>query len=179
MSEVERYYDRRAVCEFEAGMREEAAEMAEEHRAAWGDSDEVVFAQMRAGVRAFMRHLVSKTLRENWESLRAEGRFSLERLLKEFFIAGRAMGLKEMLGMTMEEEGLMFGESKAAISWRLDQLSAFLKDAGFHGYKLPGQKRETTAYSQAQRRAQEKGANRLGGKRRKDGAEHPTSNTQH
>lgn len=144
------------------------------------EEDEVAFALKRAGVRAMMRRLIGAAMRPGSENLKPAARFSFQRLMKAFFQMARAMGMGEVVGLSYEDEGMMFGESKAAVSWRLKRLSEELEAAGLRGYKLPGQKKDTPEYSKAQKASQGKnGANRSKGKRPALHGKHPTSNHAH
>ncbi len=68
-------------------------------------------------------------------------------MLKQLVAVGRAMNEEPFAGMTMEECGDLFGETKSAHSWRCKLLSGEIKLAGMHGSQLPGQKREETSES--------------------------------
>ena len=72
-------------------------------------------------------------------------------MMKRLFVMGRALAIPAFLRLTMGEEALLFGQGKAAVSFRNKLFSGQLKLAGLRGYKLPGQKRETPRYAEAQR----------------------------
>lgn len=71
-------------------------------------------------------------------------------MLKQLAAAGRACHIEPFNLMTMEEIGLMFGETKAAHSWRCKLLSKEIELAGMRGSKLPGQKRKKASESYRQ-----------------------------
>lgn len=71
----------------------------------------------------------------------AEG-FNPLKMMKRLFAIGRALRLEPFTQMTMNEQGLMFSETKAAVSWRMKLLSGAIKLRGMAGHRLPGQKTE-------------------------------------
>ncbi len=136
-----------------------AAEAGELEEAGYSSTDaadrEAAYVFKRGGARAVVFWLAE-------QGQNPQGKLELTRLLKAVFTLGRAMGLPQFTTLTMQEEALMFGESKAAVSWRLKQVSGMVQATGARGFKLPGQKRETTAY----REAQKGNRNRRGKKKR-------------
>lgn len=69
----------------------------------------------------------------------AEG-FHPLKVMKRLYAVGRAMNVRPFTELTMEEQGKMFGETKAAVSWRMQLLSGLIKLRGMIGHRLPGQK---------------------------------------
>ncbi len=72
-----------------------------------------------------------------------------KKLVKRLLAVGRACGTEPFNVLTMEEAGLLCEETKAAHSHRCKVLSAMIKKAGMHGFKIAGQKPEsaTAKYS--------------------------------
>jgi hypothetical protein len=75
-------------------------------------------------------------------------------VLRRYFAVVKALQREDLLcGMTLQELGLMFGETKAAQSWRVKKIfSGYLRGAGAKGFKARFQKSETAraAYARAQ-----------------------------
>lgn len=96
--------------------------------------------QRLAGIRGLLAFLTSKGLHP-------------AAVLKQLYAAGRGFGQEPFCSLTMGEAALMFGETKAAVSWRCKVLSGKIELAGMKGSRLPGQKRPETreTYSAAQR----------------------------
>ena len=101
----------------------EAEDDGEEERA--GDYE---FRQRMIGVKAFFRFL------------RTHGVHPAA-MLKQLAAAGRACHEEPFAAMTMGEIGMLFGETKAAHSWRCKILSREIELSGQRGSKLPGQKK--------------------------------------
>lgn len=82
----------------------------------------------------------------------AEG-FHPLKMMKRLYAVGRAMGIDPFTQLTMEEQGLMFSETKAAVSWRMKLLSGIISRRAMAGKRLPGQKSPHSAgsYSVAQK----------------------------
>lgn len=114
--------------------------------------DEYDYAQRRAAIRALFRYL------------KAEGPHPLK-IMKRLWAVGRGMHDEYFASLTMTEAGLMFGESKAAHSWRMRVLSGMIELKGMHGIRLPGQK--TPASRAVYSAAQQGNSNRTGGKRKR------------
>jgi hypothetical protein len=95
-----------------------------------GEPGDYEMRQRAVGVRSFLRYLTCEI---------GKGA-ALLAIMKRLFAAGRAMGVAPFNQLTMTEAGLMFGETKAAHSWRCKLLSGKLKLAGMNGVQLPGQK---------------------------------------
>lgn len=112
-----------------------------------GEVGEYEMRQRMAGVRAFFKFLQSRGPHP-------------ASMLKMMAAAGRACQVAPFAAMTMEELGEMFGETKAAHSWRCKLLSREIKLAGMHGAKLPGQKSEEA--SESYRRVRQRNRNRAG-----------------
>lgn len=96
--------------------------------------------------------------------LTVEGSHPLK-IMKRLYAIGRGFRIAPFVDLTMEEAGLMFGETKAAHSWRFKFLSGKIEQCGMKGSKLAGQKSKFSRgnYSAAQQGNQ----NRKNGKRRK------------
>lgn len=75
-------------------------------------------------------------------------------VLRRYFAVAKALQREDLLcGMTLHELGLMFGETRAAQSWRVKKIfSGYLKGRGAKGFKARFQKSEAAreAYSRAQ-----------------------------
>jgi len=108
------------------------------------------FRQRMLGVRAFFRFL------------KAHGVHPAA-MLKQLAAAGRACHVEPFSEMTMGELGMLFGETKAAHSWRCKLLSREIVLTGLHGSKLPGQKRAEA--SEVYRQIRKGNTNRKGGKK--------------
>ncbi len=87
-------------------------------------------------------------------------------VLRRVFAVAKAID-PELLGhMNLEELGLMFGETKAAQSWRVKKIfSDYQKERGVKGFKANFQKSETACGAMS--RAQRGNKNRSGKKRKK------------
>jgi hypothetical protein len=105
-----------------------------------GEIGEYEMAQRRAAIKGLFRYLL------------AEGNHPLK-LMKRLYAVGVGLCIDEFSGMTNEERGMMFGESKAAVSWRIKFLSGLIRRSGMRGVKLPGQKSPESAavYAQVQK----------------------------
>lgn len=103
------------------------------------DEREDRMAERRAAIRGFYRYLL------------AEGDHPLK-IMKRLYAVGNGMRIEPFCTMTMEERGLMFGEGKAAVSWRMKKLSGEVEKSGQLGSRMPGQKTKgsTSKYSAAQ-----------------------------
>lgn len=88
--------------------------------------------QRMVGARAFIRFLQSTGVHPS-------------AMLKQLVAAGRALHVEPFSSMTMEESGLLMGETKASHSFRCKYLSKKIKMAGMNGCKLPGQKGEAAS----------------------------------
>ena len=75
-----------------------------------GEPGQYEYAQRRLGIRALFAYLC------------AEGNDPLK-IMKRLYAAGRGFSLEPFCTMTMREQALMFGETPAAVSWRMKQLS--------------------------------------------------------
>lgn len=104
-----------------------------------GEPGEYEMAQRRAAVRAVFRYVG----KEGPNPLKA---------MKRFYTLARGMGIEPFCNLTMEEAGLMLGETKAAVSYRMKQLSGKVEVLGMKGSRLPGQKVKSSSpnYSKAQ-----------------------------
>lgn len=72
-----------------------------------------------------------------------------------------------LLNMSLEEIGMMLGETRAAQSWRIDKIfSGYLKKAGMKGFRLPWQKPDE-ARAKYKKGAQGNTNRRGGGKKKK------------
>lgn len=69
----------------------------------------------------------------------AEG-FHPLKIMKRLFAVGRAMRIAPFSELTMTEQGKMFSEERASVSWRMKVLSGLIKLRGMRGHRLPGQK---------------------------------------
>jgi len=85
------------------------------------------YHQRLVGVKALFRYIL------------AEGNHPLK-IMKRLYAAGAGFREEAFSRLTMEERALMFGETKAAVSWRMKALSGLIDLAGMRGTKLPGQK---------------------------------------
>lgn len=108
------------------------------------------FRQRMIGVKAFFRFL------------RTHGVHPAA-MLKQMAAAGRACHEEPFSTMTMGEIGMLFGETKAAHSWRCKILSREIELSGQRGSKLPGQK--TKEASETYRKIRKGNTNRKGGKK--------------
>lgn len=75
-------------------------------------------------------------------------------VVRRLFAVAKAVAPELIVDMTVEELGLMFGETKAAQSWRIKKIfSNYQRDRGVKGFKAAFQKSEhsTAAFSRAQR----------------------------
>ena len=75
-------------------------------------------------------------------------------VVRRVFAVGKAVAPELIVDMTVEELGLMFGETKAAQSWRIEKIfSNYQRERGVKGFKAGFQKSEHTsaAFSRAQR----------------------------
>jgi hypothetical protein len=113
-----------------------------------GEAGEYERAQRRAAIRAIFRYLT------------AEGPHPLK-IMKRLYAIGRGLNIPPFCELTMEEAGLMFGETKAAHSFRVGLLSGVIERSGMHGSRLPGQKSRSASLSYS--RAQEGNRNRKKG----------------
>lgn len=89
--------------------------------------------------------------------IEAEGGHPLK-LLKRLYAAGAGLRRDVFARLTMEERALMFGETKAAVSWRMKFLSGVIERSGQLGSRLAGQK--TKAASESYAKAQQGNTNR-------------------
>lgn len=75
-------------------------------------------------------------------------------VLRRYYAVVKALQREDLLcGMTLKELGMMFGETKAAQSWRIKKIfSGYLKGAGAKGFKARFQKSEAAvaAYARTQ-----------------------------
>jgi hypothetical protein len=71
----------------------------------------------------------------------AEG-FHPLKIMKRLFAVGRAMNIAPFSELTMTEQGKMFSEERATVSWRMKVLSGLIKLQGMRGHRLAGQKTE-------------------------------------
>lgn len=117
-----------------------------------GEVGEWEWRQRILGVRAMFRWIL------------AEG-FHPLKIMKRLYAIGRALDLEPFNRLTMREQGLMFSETKAAVSWRMKQLSGLIKGLGMNGHRLAGQK--TSRASDAARAAALGNHNRANGKARR------------
>lgn len=127
-------------------------ERAEHDDPSLEEPGEYEFAQRRCGIKGLFRYLL------------AEGYHPLK-IMKRLFAVGRGMRIEPFAEMTYEEAAMMFGETKAAHSWRMKVLSGMIKMNGMQGTKLPGQKSE--AASKRYAKAQMGNTNRADGTKRK------------
>lgn len=97
----------------------------------------------------------------------AEG-FHPLKIMKRLYAVGRAMHVDPFTQLTMEEQGGMFGETKAAVSFRMKVLSGLIKLRGMMGNRLPGQK--TPAASASYSGAQMGNHNRANGTKARQGS---------
>lgn len=104
-----------------------------------GEPGEYERAQRRAAIRALFRYLT------------AEGPNPLK-IMKRLYAIGRGLNVPPFCELTMEESGLMFGETKASHSFRVGLLSGVIEKCGMRGSHLPGQKSRSASqsYSKAQ-----------------------------
>lgn len=81
----------------------------------------------------------------------AEG-FRPLKIMKRLWAIGRAMGIEPFTQLTMDEQGKMFSETKAAVSFRMRVLSGLIQLRGMSGHRLSGQKTAASrgSYSLAQ-----------------------------
>lgn len=112
---------------------------------------EYEFRQRMVGVKAFFAFLKSHGCHP-------------ANMLKQLAAAGRACHIEPFCDMTMGELGMLFGETKAAHSWRCKLLSKEIELSGMRGSKLPGQK--TKEASEVYRKIRKGNINRKGGKKR-------------
>ena len=98
------------------------------------EAGEYELMQRMIGIKAFFRFLKARGVHP-------------ASMLKQLAAAGRACHIEPFNGMTMSEIGMMFGETKAAHSWRCKILSREIELAGMHGTKLPGQKSKEASES--------------------------------
>lgn len=101
--------------------------------------DEYDWLQRMVGVKLVFRWIL------------AEG-FHPLKLMKRLYAVGRALGIEPFSQLTMKEQGQMFSETKAAVSWRMKLLSGLIRLRSMAGKRLPGQKSPHSAasYSTAQ-----------------------------
>lgn len=92
----------------------------------------------------------------------AEG-FHPLKIMKRLYAVGRAAGIEPFTQLTMEEQGMMFSETKASVSWRMKMLSGLINMRHMAGKRLPGQKSPHSSASYSV--AQEGNKNRANGKR--------------
>ena len=126
--------------------------LAEDDEITGGDEGPGDYEMMQrvVGVKGLYRYLL------------AEGNHPLA-IMKRLYAAGAAMNIEAFASLTMEERALMFGETKAAVSFRMKKLSGMIERAGMKGSRLPGQKsKDSTAnYSAAQIGNQNRRSKRL------------------
>ncbi len=118
-----------------------------------GAVGEYEMRQRMVGIKAFFRFLKARGLHP-------------AAMLKQLAAAGRACHEEPFHAMTMGELGLLFGETKAAHSWRCKILSKEIELSGMHGSKLPGQK--SKAASESYRVVSQGNQNRLGAKKKRE-----------
>jgi len=69
-------------------------------------------------------------------------------VLRRIYAVGKALNRPPWSLLSLEETGQMFGETRAAMSWRIKKIfSGYLKKKGFRGFKAPFQKDEEAVAS--------------------------------
>jgi hypothetical protein len=126
---------------------DEFARQASQHELD-GEPGEYEWRQRILGVKMLFRWIL------------AEGFVPLK-IMKRLWAVGRAMNVEPFTQLTMNEQGQMFGETKAAASWRMKVLSGLIKLCGMRGYRLAGQK--TDRASEAARKVAMGNTNRANG----------------
>lgn len=118
-----------------------------------GEVGDYEMRQRVMGARALLRHVKAAGL-------------DMQSIMKQLFSAGRAVHDPFFSALTMTEAAQMFGETKAAHSWRCKVLSGKIELYGMKGSRLPGQK--TKGASESYRKAQQGNTNRRKKARRRN-----------